>query len=144
VELRVRTVIGKLAIAILVQSFVCTSCGEPQQLSGKDVKIAAGDLRTLAFATARMTELFERGAITQIFYRNQSELLLEKVSDTAEQLEGRAERPSEEPDRLKLTNLTRRLQDELERIQHGERTSVEVLNELGKVATAIENELKDK
>jgi hypothetical protein len=144
VEMRQRIVVRKLIVTALAVSFVIVSCSKNQQLSKKDLKIVAGDLRTLALASARMTELLARGDITQIFYRNQSELLLKKVVAIPKQLKGSGEQPDQEADRRKLTDVAARLQAELEKTQRGELLTSQELNQLGSEAKAIEDALKEK
>ena len=88
--------------------------------------------------------MFTRGDVTQIFYTNQAELLLEKASDTASQLQGYCQQPNEEQERIKLLNVAESLEAELGNIQKGERLASEELNRLGLQAKTIEDDLKEK
>jgi hypothetical protein len=144
VKLRQKLAFRKLSLLTLALFCVVQACSEKQSLSNSDLKIAAGDLRTLSLASGRMTEQFAKGDLTQIFYRNQSELLFEKVNDTAKQLEGSGEQPEHENNRRRLSDVAARLQTELEKTQRGETPATQYLNELGYEARDIEDSLKEK
>ena len=121
-----------------------SACNEKQQLSASDLKIAAGDLRTLAFASGRLTQQFANGQLTQIFFENQTELLLEKVHNTAQQLDGFAEEPEHEKERFRLVDIAERLHTALEKSQSGDVSMAEDLIRLGAEAKDIEDRFKEE
>ena len=124
--------------------FLTTACTENQQLSKKDVKIAAGEIRTLALASGQVSVHFAKGNLTEIFFRNQSELFLEKVHTTADQLENSADEEIAEKARLELNEIVGSLHSTLEKTQTGQSVTTTELNELGYKAAAVEDRLKEK
>jgi hypothetical protein len=123
---------------------VATLACQPSQLSRDDVRMAAGDLRSIAAASSLLLEQVSAGGTTSQFFSSQTDLLLSKARDNAKQLEGMAGKV--ELQRGRLREAADALAADLERLQTARAPSPEIkthIDTLIDTAKTIEEQLKE-
>jgi hypothetical protein len=78
----------KTLIVVSLPAVAGGCSGSSKQLSKTDIQLAASDLRTFAASAQMLVEQCSTGRATEIFCREQSDLLSSKIDDSLHALDG--------------------------------------------------------
>ena len=107
---------GALLIALLAAAIA-----QPftQDLQAEDVKIAASDMRSAASTTRQVIEQYQRGEITERYYRAHIQLLEDQVSSQFDSLNTPWVDDAIRDEHASVRDLTASLDDMLKRLEDG-------------------------
>ena len=121
----------------------CFGCQKGGSISRDDLKIDAGDLGTFASAGSLLCEQYMAGNTTDTFFRNQSEMLRDKVRSGREAITGSA--GVNEPQRRQAAEIADKLETTFGSLYDDPSTTASASSELQRLTTlakGVEESLK--
>ena len=109
------------AVAVLLLSLLVAAIASSymRELATDDVKIAASDLRSAASTTRQLIEQYQRGEVTERFYRAHVQLLDDEVSSQYDSLNTVSVEETIRGEHASVRDLASALDNMLQRLEDG-------------------------